>query len=135
MAALIQQFQAVILPVKFKQQIAQRAQLCSTDRIAADPAAGFSVLCQAALQNQLSVVCINLVFFQPLFCRLPVENRRHHSPVRPAANQLTADARPCNRRKGIDDNAFPCTGFAGQHIQPGAETDISPLDDRDILNS
>ena len=133
MSALIHQLSAVILPVNVDQQTAELLQLRGCNRIPAHAAAAFPVEADTTLNDQL-VLCLYIVFREPLLGIRQIEHRGYKAFFRPVPNQFPADTLAQHRTDGINDDGFTSAGLTGQDIQSGLELNIRFFDDGNILN-
>ena len=133
MPALIHQLTAVILPVNIDQEAAKFFQLGGRYRIPTHAAAAFPVEADTTLNDQL-VLCLYIVFREPLLGIRQIEHRGHKTFFRPVPYQIPADTLTQHRTDGINDNGLAGAGLTGQHIQSRLELNVRSFDDGNILN-
>ena len=58
----------------------------------------------------------------------------HHCPSRTRADEVAVRPPAEREADGVDEEGLACAGLAGHRREPGAELDVGPVDDPDLLD-
>ena len=134
-AGLVQQLLTVVLAVDVNELAAQGTQLDHGAGHAPHPADVFPVCLDLPGQEQLSVfVRADPHLLKPGQVGQVPEQGGHQGGLLPGADQVPAGALPHDGADGVDDDGLARAGLAGEHVEPGAEGEIRPIDEGDVLN-
>ena len=136
MLFFVQQLLSVVLAVDIEQIRADLAQLSGGAGTAVDPAEGFSVRLDLALQEEHAVLIrFGAQFLQERDQLVQIaEHRADRGALFAAAYQVAGYALAQHCAEGVDNDGLACAGFAGQGIKAVLKGDVRFFDHRDIFD-
>ena len=134
MLLLIQQLLSVMLPMDIHQTAAQLTQLRHCHRARSHATDILAIGVDLTLEHQIAVLIGGNAQILAEGGRHMGKPRADESLVSTGADQITGGTLSQDGTHGVNNNGLTCTGFTGQSVEATGKSNLTALNDSNILN-